>query len=55
MPDWQMTGRRSATESAMTYGALGFLAGVIVAFGMGSCAAPEPYPPMPLQFEERTR
>jgi hypothetical protein len=55
MPDWGMTGRRSASETSLTYGALGFLAGVIVAFGAGSCAAPEAYPPQPLQFEERTR
>jgi hypothetical protein len=55
MPDWEMHSRHSATETSLTYGALGFLAGVIVAFGAGSCAAPEPYPPQPLQFEERTR
>jgi hypothetical protein len=55
MPDWQMHSRRSASQSALTYASLGFLAGVIVAFGAGACSAPEPYPPMPLQFEERVR
>jgi hypothetical protein len=53
MPDWEMHSRRRE-QNALTYASLGFLAGVIVAFGMGSCAAPEPYPPMPLQFEERS-
>jgi hypothetical protein len=50
-----MHSRRSASQSALTYASLGFLAGVIVAFGAGACSAPEPYPPMPLQFEERVR